>query len=455
MQLTRKTIQRYNTQGPRYTSYPTAPTWSSDVNSNIYTDKLKVLGQTDKPISLYIHIPFCQKMCYFCGCMVKIRERTNPIGNDYLTLLKKEIELVAQNLGQKQTVLQFHIGGGTPNFLNETQMEQLLRIIKKHFNLDSNGEIAIEVDPRTVSLDQVRHYRELGFNRISMGIQDFEPKVQEAINRIQPFDLVKNIYNECRKQNYTSINFDLIYGLPLQTEDSFLKTAQLVTKLKPDRIAFYSFAHVPWLKKHQKLIKTEDLPSADQKLNIFLKSRKHFLNSSYDAIAMDHFALNSDEMATAFKKGELFRNFMGYTLKYTEDFIGLGMSSIGYVKDTFIQNTKDLKKYKSALNQNKLPTSGGKILSDDDLKRQWVIHQLMCHFTCNKKDFEHRFKEKFDTYFAAEVTHLKNCQEEGLIEHTETTITATNLGQFFIRNVCMGFDAYLGEEVEQRFSQTV
>lgn len=455
MNITKQIIEKYNVQGPRYTSYPTAPIWTEQVQSDTAFQKIEQLSASNKPISIYIHIPFCQKLCTFCGCMVKIRKRSDQYGDEYLDHLLKEIDLVGTRLKGKRTVMQFHVGGGTPNYLSEKQMERLWSKVSEYFHIDPQGEVAIEIDPRTVTESQLKHYRKLGFNRISMGVQDFTPQVQTAINRIQSFELVQDIHNLCRKLQFTSVNMDLIYGLPFQTEQSFKETVQKIIQLKPDRIALYSFAHVPWLKKHQTLIAEETLPSAEEKLDIFLTARNALLSSSYEAIAMDHFALNSDEMAKAFHQGTLYRNFMGYTLKYTEDFLGFGMSAIGFVQNCFVQNTKSLTDYYALIRAHKLPVERGLILSEDDQRRQWVITQLMCHFQVNKHTFEEKFQTSFDRYFQNEQSHIKQCAQEGLLTHSPQELKATALGQLFIRNVCMGFDAYYKPDNTPKYSKTI
>ena len=453
--LNKNTIQKFNVQGPRYTSYPTAPNWTQDVTSRHYEHVLKELGTADQAISMYIHIPFCQKLCYFCGCMMKVRPQKDQYGDEYLDHLIKEIKQIADLIGTRKQITQFHIGGGTPNYLSETQMQRLWDTVIEYFDIDPEGEVAIEVDPRTVNQSKLSHLKKLGFNRISMGIQDFDATVQEAINRVQPYALVKEIYDICRNLQFDSVNFDLIYGLPHQNLKTFAKTIEQVIDLKPDRIALYSFAHIPWLKKHQELMAPETLPNADEKIDIFLMARESLLNHGYDAIAMDHFALKTDAMAKAFIKGTLYRNFMGYTLRYTEDFIGLGVSSIGFLQNTYVQNHKDLKQYYAQVEQGYLPTERGKMLSLDDQVRLWVINQLMCQFKIDKHAFEEKFLQSFDEYFQKEQNHLTQCVNDGLVEISPQYLIVTELGKLFVRNICIGFDAYFTPENKQRFSQTV
>ncbi len=454
--ITPETLKKYDVAGPRYTSYPTAPVWSSDVNETIYRQKLKIFSQSDKTLSLYVHIPFCETMCNFCACSVIIRRQDEKYSQEYLDYLFREIDLVAEAIGTKKTVRQFHWGGGTPNYLSEKQIESLFNKIKEKFHLDSEAEIAIEIDPRTIDKSKLQTLRELGFNRISMGIQDFNPDVQKAVNRIQPFEQVKDCYDFCRKLQFDSINFDLIYGLPQQTPKTFGETITKVIALKPDRIALYSFAYLPSLKKHQTKIDPKNLPSHETKLNLFLNSREQFLNSGYQAIAMDHFALQNDELAKAFNKGKLYRNFMGYTVKPADEFLGLGITSIGFLENLFIQNHKVLSEYYKSLKNGHLPIERGKLLSRDDQIRQWTINALMCQFEINKNLFSEKFGVDFDRYFTEEETHIQNCVKDHLITITPKNIQVTDLGKIFVRNICMGFDYYLNQKSTQtKFSQTI
>lgn len=456
MIVDKNTILKYDVAGPRYTSYPTAPVWSEKVNQSVYIEKLKAFGKTDKTLSLYIHIPFCQSMCTYCACNVIIRKQDEKYGDEYLEYLSKEIDLIRKYMGKKPRVKQFHWGGGTPTFLNVAQIERLFQKVADNFDLDFDGEIAIEIDPRTIDKLKVKKLHDLGFNRISMGVQDFNADVQKEINREQPFAIVKEFNDWCRKLKFHSVNFDLIYGLPRQTPQSFEETLEQVIKLKPDRIALYSFAYVPWLKKHQHKINPQDLPSNDQKLEIFLMAREKFLQAGYEAIAMDHFALADDELARAFKAGRLYRNFMGYTVKPADEYIGLGLTSIGFLEKTFIQNHKILRDYFAALDRGELPVERGLALTRDDQIRQWTISSLMCHFEIDKSKFHELFKEDFDVYFKEEKSHMEDCLENGLLTIKNGILKATDLGKIFVRNICMGFDKYLPKEsANRRFSRTI
>lgn len=454
--ITKELLLKYEKAGPRYTSYPTAPEWSSDVTEAIYQDKLTDFNLTNKSLSLYLHIPFCRSLCSFCGCNVIIRPHEEKHGDQYIDYLFRELELVEQWIGRKKMIKQLHWGGGTPTFLTESQIERLFKRFAETFEIDYDGEIAIEIDPRTIDKSKVAKLRQLGFNRVSMGIQDFEEQVQESVNRRQPYEIVKEFYDWCRELKFQSVNFDLIYGLPYQTPATMKKTVEQVIALRPDRIAFYSFAYVPWLKAHQSKIDESKLPTSDQKIEIFLNAREQFLNGGYDAIAMDHFALADDDFAKAFRSGTLYRNFMGYTLKPADEYIGMGLSSIGFLENCYFQNYKTLPEYFAALDKNEIPIERGRILSEDDIIRRWVINSLMCQFKVDKNVFAGQFGKKFDAYFQEEAEHLKQCVSDGLITLEGNNIHATELGKIFIRNVCMGFDWYLRQaDGHKKFSKTI
>lgn len=456
MKINKDIIQRFDTAGPRYTSYPTAPVWQADFNPSIYTEKLQAFGDCDKTLSLYIHIPFCQSLCTFCGCNVLIRPQEDKYADQYLDYLEKEIDLIVDKIGGNKRVRQLHWGGGTPTYLTPIQMQRLFTKITDCFTLESDAEIAIEIDPRTVDYERVQTLKALGFNRASMGVQDFNSEVQAQVNRHQSFDMVEQLTMWCREAGFNSMNFDLIYGLPGQTVDSFDRTVDHVLGLRPDRLALYSFAYVPWLKKHQQKIQTSELPSNTEKLDIFLGSREKFLEAGYQAIAMDHFALPTDELAQAFNSGHLYRNFMGYTVKPADEYIGLGLTSIGFLEKTFIHNHKVLKDYYAQLDQGVLPVDRGLVLSQDDQRRQWVIHALMCQFGVDKKKFLQQFGQDFNQYFHAEQIHMTSCLQDGLIVLEKDHIQLTDLGKLFVRNVCMGFDVYFKKnDATQRFSQTI
>lgn len=453
--IDKEIVRKFDVPGPRYTSYPTAPEWYA-MGEDVYRQKLRAFGESDRTLSLYVHIPFCRSMCYFCACNVIIRPNSEKYGDEYLDYLSQEIDLVAKAIGRRKPIRQLHWGGGTPTFLTESQIERLFRKVQSRFEIDLAGEIAIEIDPRTVDRSKIRKLRALGFNRVSMGIQDFDAEVQEAVNRHQPFDRVRQVNDWCREEKFNSVNFDLIYGLPRQTGEHFADTISRVIQLRPDRIALYSFAYVPWLKKHQGKFSEKELPGNETKLDIFMAARARLAENGYQAIAMDHFALADDDLAAAFAGNTLYRNFMGYTVKPADEYIGLGITAIGFLENTFIQNQKTLRDYFAGLKAGRLPIERGKELTRDDQLRQWVISQLMCHFAADKGKFKKAFGEDFDAYFQEERPYILKCAQDGLLSDDARSLRATDLGKLFIRNVCMGFDRYLRQPREQRrFSRTV
>lgn len=463
--IDRTTVAKFDMPGPRYTSYPTAPVWSDEVNEAVYIQKLSAFGASDKTLSLYIHIPFCASLCSYCGCNVVIRNPDGRVGDEYLDYLFAEIQMVCRSMaggmplgggGIRRKVRQFHWGGGTPTFLNERQIERLYAGVQKYFDIDPDGEIAIEIDPRTIDKSKLRKLRALGFNRVSMGIQDFDKDVQKEVNRYQPYAVVREFNDWCRGLKFASVNFDLIYGLPRQTLEGFRATVKEVVALRPDRISLYSFAYVPWLKKHQRKINVERLPSNDEKLDIFLHARDAFVDAGYKAIAMDHFALEGDELSRAFEAGTLYRNFMGYTVKPADEYLGLGMTSISFMENTYVQNQKTLPAYYQALKEGHLPVERGRVLTQDDKIRQWTINSLMCRFAVDKSAFQKKFQVFFDQYFEKEQEHLRWCEDNRLIHLDNDRIDVIELGKIFIRNVCMGFDYYLRQKgAHQKFSRTV
>lgn len=454
--LNSETLKRYNVSGPRYTSYPTAPEWKDGMDGSVYRQHLALAGKANDPLSLYIHIPFCSSLCTYCGCHVTIRKPGHEIGHDYIDRLEKEISLVAEGLGRRKLLHQLHWGGGTPTFLLPDQLERLKMIVDQYFDISADAEVAIEIEPRRVNHDLLRKLKELGFNRVSMGVQDLDPKVQEAVRRVHPPERIREVVEGCREMGFDRINLDLIYGLPHQNRASFSKTVQEIVSLQPDRVALYSFAHIPWLKKHQKAIDSQDLPSPEEKVGIFLDSTESFLKGDYQAIGMDHFARKDDEMSIAYREGRLHRNFMGYTVLKGDDFIGLGVSSIGYVQGGYFQNMKEMKEYSGSLDVNEYPLDRGLVLSEDDLLRKKVIEDLMCRFAIDKSEWEEKTGQPFGDLFQAEEEHLKNCLDDGLLKEEGNALVVTDLGKLFVRNICMGFDAYLRkQETYQRFSSVI
>src|SRR3989338_333101 len=453
--IDKETILKFDTPGPRYTSYPTAPVWTDAVNEVVYIQKLSTFGVSEKTLSLYIHIPFCESLCTYCGCNAVIRKKDERFGDEYIDYLDKEMALVYKYLGRRKKVRQLHWGGGTPTFLNERQIERFYTATQKYFDIDPAGEIAIEIDPRTIDRFKLRKLRALGFNRVSMGVQDFNEDVQKEVNRCQPYETVREFNDWCRGLRFASVNFDLIYGLPKQTPESFQATVGKAAALRPDRVALYSFAYVPWLKRHQRKIDPALLPSNDAKLDIFLRARAALVTAGYKAIAMDHFALADDELARAFEAGPLSRNFMGYTVKPADEYIGLGVTSIGFLENTYVQNHKALPAFYRAFKDGHLPVERGMVLSEDDTIRQWTINSLMCRFAVDKNAFERKFGVGFDQYFHKEQESLRWCADNDLVRQDNGWIEVLELGKIFIRNVCMGFDHYLRQGTQQKFSRTV
>lgn len=452
-----KLLLRLNKPAPRYTSYPTAPEWG-ELAPEVYASKLMALAHSDAPLSLYFHIPFCRSMCLYCGCSVVLNRR--PENEErYVDYLLKEIALVTSFLKRKRRVFQLHFGGGTPTQLSIPLFQRLWEGITQAFEIDFNQEVAIEIDPRTVHSDEgekLKFLKKLGFNRVSFGVQDTDPKVQEAVKRRQSYQMTKETFDLARQLNFKGINIDLIYGLPFQTSQTFKQTSSHLLEMRPDRIALFSYAKVPWLKPHQKAIKEETLPSAEEKFQIYAEARARFVENGYVAIGMDHFAQKGDEMAICYQHKKLQRNFQGYSVRLAEETISFGVTAIGLVQNTYVQNCKELSHYSEALDQNTLPVHRGKQLTPEDRLRKWVIHTLMCDFELDKKAFETRFGEPFDLHFSSAYDALEELEREGLIIITPEKIAATPLGELLIRVVAMAFDAYLEKKaLQSKFSQSI
>lgn len=437
-------LMKWNTPVPRYTSYPTAPQFQA-IDECIARERLAAFGRTEKPLSIYIHIPFCRSMCLFCGCSV-ILNRNPEKQTAYLDLLFREIELAAIAFQSRRNVSQLHLGGGTPTSLTIEEFELLIGHLHTYFDLTQDAEISIEIDPRTVFEDdgkKLAALKRLGFNRVSFGVQDLDPDVQEAVRRRQSEEMTIKTVEWARELRFEGINVDLIYGLPLQTVEKFKKTANALVALRPDRIAFFSYAKVPWLKQHQKAIKEEDLPSDEEKFGIYTTARQIFIEGGYVPIGMDHFSLEKDSLTRAYRERKLYRNFQGYSIEKAEDLIGFGVTSIGFIEGTFLQNVKSLDEYKARIERNLLPVFRGFTLQPEDVLRRWVIQQIMCRFEIDKIEFESRFRTPFDLYFAKELPSIEALQKEGLIENRNDKIVATEIGRLFVRVIAALFDAYL------------
>ena len=450
-------IRRYDKSGPRYTSYPTAVQFHEGFTEARYRELAAATnqGSDSRALSLYFHIPFCNTVCYYCGCnkiVTKDRSRAAP----YLGRLHKEIELQGELFDRTRPVDQLHWGGGTPTFISHDEMHELMDKTHQHFRLhdDDSGEYSIEVDPREVRPGTLGVLRELGFNRLSMGVQDFNPEVQKAVNRIQSRDQTLGVLREARELGFRSINMDLIYGLPHQSVTSFSETLEQVIDANPDRLSVFNYAHLPEMFKPQRRIHVEDLPSPEEKLNILQAAINLLIEAGYVYIGMDHFARPEDELAVAQREGSLYRNFQGYSTHASCDMIGMGVTAIGSIGNSFSQNVRTENEYFAALDEGRLPIYRGYELNDDDLLRREVITQLICHFRLSFSDIERRFGIQFTEYFAMELETLKKMEEDGLLTLTTDGIEVAPAGVLLIRNICMVFDAYLGTR-EQRYSKVI
>jgi len=447
-------FSKYSKPGPRYTSYPTALEFKDDFN---YEDYLKYLDEGTDKLSLYIHLPFCRSACYFCGCNVVFTSKEEKLSS-YIEYLKKEIDILAKHLDTNREVIQFHFGGGTPTFYKAFELDEIVTYVKSKFsNWNKEAEISCEIDPRFFNEDQMKVFQKHGFNRISFGVQDFDPKVQKEIHRIQPYDLTKAAVDLARKYGIKSINIDLIYGLPYQTFESFQKTLQEAFTLNPDRLAVFNYAHVPWMKKTMRKFDETTLPAPDVKLQIFQYTIEFFESNGYKMVGMDHFAKPEDELFGAIAKGELHRNFQGYTTKGGANLIGIGLTSIGEGSHYYAQNTKDMKVYEEAIDEGRLPFERGVELSDDDYLRKAVIMELMANFSIDIERVEKEHNIDFRAYFTDAMDELQEFMDADLVTITDKKITVSPTGTLLIRNIAMPFDAYMHQygENKKSFSKTV
>ncbi len=445
-------IVKYSGPGPRYTSYPTAPQWTEAVGAGEYRAALDRASAEPGPVALYVHLPFCEKLCYYCGCNIQITHDRSRSGS-YVSAVQKEIGRLAEILGRRP-ISQMSWGGGTPTFLSLTEIESLFHSVADHFEMLPDSEVSIEIDPRVTTADQLRLLRRLGFNRVSMGVQDFNPEVQRAVNRVQPAEDTAKMLAECQDLGFKGINFDLIYGLPFQTPETFSSTIDQLLVMRPDRIAMYNYARLPSLLKHQQILEKFPMPSAEARVEIFTQAFGKLIEAGYVAIGMDHFALKTDALSLALSNGNLYRNFMGYTVQQAKNLLGVGASSIGEVGGGFFQNVKKASEYEAQVEAAGLATAKGLVLSEDDLQRKWVIQHLLCQFHLNPQDFERQFGVGFATRFERELSTLTGLEEDGIVRFNDGGLHITELGRLFVRNVAMVFDAYLGGQKTQ-FSQTV
>ncbi len=455
LEVTPEMIQRYNRPGPRYTSYPTVPVWKEGEFADDYAASLHKEGQNEQPLSLYVHIPFCQQLCTFCGCNKYITNNQNIV-EKYLTALEQEIAGVAERLGQRKELAQIHFGGGTPTFLNPEQLSRVVEMIVSRFDALEDCEWAFEANPRVTTTKQLEVLYELGFRRVSFGVQDLDPAIQRAINRNQTAEQSWETLETARSLGYKSINLDLVYGLPLQTQHGFRKTLEEVNKMRPDRLAVYSFAYLPGMfKTHERAIKEKDLPTPEEKINIYLEAINFFAEAGYVMIGMDHYALPEDELAQALKNRTLHRNFMGYTTLHNMAQIGVGVSAISDFGDSYWQNPKELDQYMEETVNNKLIPRRGLLLEKEDQLRRKVIETLMCHGEITIQDFEFLYELDFRQHFAEAWTQLEKFEEEGLVKLSPAKIELTPLGMLFTRNLAMPFDRHLKAGGTPKFSNTV
>jgi oxygen-independent coproporphyrinogen-3 oxidase len=444
-------LRRFDVSGPRYTSYPTADRFVEAFGADTYRAWIekRALGGPPRALSLYFHLPFCESVCYFCACN-KVITKDHSRSARYIRYLVKEIELASGLLAGARTVVQMHWGGGTPNFLSHDEVSDLMAAVRHHFRLDGRGEYAIEVDPRRVDRDDVPYFARLGFNRISLGVQDFDPAVQQAVNRIQTEEQTLGVMRAARESGFKSINVDLIYGLPKQNVIGFNRTLEHIIDAAPDRIALYNYAHLPSVFKPQRRINEAQLPTPEAKLQLLSLAIRRLSDAGYVYIGMDHFAKPQDELTVALRQGRLHRNFQGYSTHSDCDLLGFGISAIGQVGPTYSQNVKTLEEYYDRVDQGQLPVLRGVELTADDLLRRSLIQCLMCQFEVPIQAIEVAHLIDFRRYFAQELADLAPLRDAGLLTLDEHYLTVTPLGRYFIRNICMVFDRYLREGQERR-----
>ncbi|CAI8806712.1 Oxygen-independent coproporphyrinogen III oxidase [Pseudomonas sp. IT-P100] len=449
-------IRRYDLAGPRYTSYPTAAQFDGHIGSFDLLHALRESRKALRPLSLYVHVPFCANICYYCACnkvITKDRGRALP----YLQRLEQEIQLIACHLDPAQKVEQLHFGGGTPTFLSHDELRQLMAQLRKSFNLldDDTGDYGIEIDPREADWSTMGLLRELGFNRVSIGLQDLDPAVQRAVNRLQSLEETRAVIDAARTLQFRSINIDLIYGLPRQTPDNFARTVEEVINLQPDRLSVFNYAHLPERFMPQRRINSDELPTPAQKLEMLQRTIEQLTAAGYRYIGMDHFALPDDELAIAQEESTLQRNFQGYTTHGHCDLIGLGVSAISQIGDLYCQNSNDLNQYQNALASTQLATNRGLLCNADDRVRRAVIQQLICRFNVEFTEIEQAFNIDFRGYFGKLWPQLQGMAADGLIELNNDRINVLPAGRLLVRSVCMVFDAYLEEQNRQRFSRVI
>ncbi|RJG15003.1 oxygen-independent coproporphyrinogen III oxidase [Massilia cavernae] len=452
-------IRKLSQSGPRYTSYPTADRFSEGYGYRDYlmaVAGLRTRG-APRPLSLYLHIPFCESVCYYCACN-KVITKNRDKAAVYLDYLKREIEMQGRLFAGMNQVEQLHLGGGTPTYLSDAQMGELMAHVRRWFDFapDDSGEYSIEVDPRTVSVERVHSLRRQGFNRISLGVQDFDPEVQKAVNRVQPEAGTRAIIDAARAASFRSVSIDLIYGLPKQGVESMERTLAKVIETDPDRIAIYNYAHLPHIFKPQRRISEADMPTPDARLDMLALCIRRLAGAGYNYIGMDHFAKPDDDLAVAQRQGRLHRNFQGYSTHAEADLVACGVSAIGSVAATYSQNVKTLDAYYALIDKNELPVARGTRLSMDDALRRTIIQMLMCGFELSVEAIEQAYPVAFADYFAPELERLRTLEQDGLVSVTPGWLTVTPKGRLMVRNICMVFDRYLGAGADMpRYSKTI
>ena len=450
-------FKKYDRPGPRYTSYPTAPQFNEAFRAEQFLNEIikTNYGQNLPDLSIYLHLPYCDTLCYFCGCNMIITRNRGRVG-DYVSYIKKEMDLMRSYLLTDRKVTQLHWGGGTPTHLNPDEIADLASFTNISFNLKEDSENSCEIDPRGLTKEHLAALRSNGFNRISMGVQDFNEKVQKYVNRIQPEDMTRQTVQWVRELGFKSINLDLIYGLPFQTVDSFAETVKKIIDISPDRIAVFNYAHVPWLKKHMALIHQEDLPAAEVKLDILKTTIEQLTSAGYVFIGMDHFAKPGDDLSIALKEKKLYRNFQGYSTNADADLYAFGITGISQLQNVYAQNYKTEKEYYKLLDEETLPTAKGYRLTEDDHIRRFVIMKLMCDFELNFVQVEEKFKIKFKDYFAWGLNNLKEMEDDNLVEISDKEIKIKDMGRLLIRNIAMNFDGFIErKEDTAKYSRTV
>lgn len=455
LQVNLDLVKKYNVAGPRYTSYPPATKFTDAVSWNQLSERIEANNRSARDLSIYFHIPFCETLCWFCGCTTVITLNHDK-GSQYIEYLGREVARLAPMLNPNRKVVQLHFGGGSPTFLRPDEIRRLGEIIHQHFKFSPDIEASVEVDPRRLTRDHLVALREIGFNRASMGVQDFNPKVQEAIHRIQPREMTQQAMDWMRELGYGSINLDLIYGLPNQTRETFNETLNTVLEMKPDRLAVFSYAHVPWIKPAQKILQEKVLPTPESKLEVLkLVIERLTANNEYVYIGMDHFAKPTDELAIAQKNKQLQRNFQGYSTRAGSDIYAFGMSAISQIPDAYWQNQKELPKYQEAVDAGQVPLQRAYFVSEEDNIRRETIMRVMCDLSLDFAAMSKKLGINFEQYFATELATLAPFEADGLVKRSAQGLEVTDAGRLFIRNIAMSFDNTLAPVAERKHSKTI